>query len=309
MQNVVERVLNLLIYLLESPTPVTSNDVRNTVHGYADQSDEAFHRMFERDKQVLRRLGVPLKLEAVDVWEIDEGYSVDPEEYAIPDPGLNQEERLALSVAARMVRLGGTEAGVGAIIKLGGMERGDGLEPLGADLGEGAEALGELFGAISDRRKIRFSYRGHVRRVDPYGIAHRRGHWYLVGDTAEGERMYRVDRIEDLEVGEEAGAFRKPNGFDIRTAVDSQPWETGPDPEIEAEVRFDPEVAWWAARSLGLEEPKKELTAKVAVSNRDAFVGWVLSFGTAAEVVGPAELRQAVADRVEEALARLQAGP
>jgi len=66
MQNVVERVLNLLIYLLESPVPVTSNDVRNTVHGYADQTDDAFHRMFERDKQVLRRLGVPLELEAVD---------------------------------------------------------------------------------------------------------------------------------------------------------------------------------------------------------------------------------------------------
>ena len=82
MQSVVERVLNLLIYLLESPTPVTSNQVRNTVHGYADQTDEAFHRMFERDKQVLRRLGVPLKLEALDVWEIDEGYTVDPDEYA-----------------------------------------------------------------------------------------------------------------------------------------------------------------------------------------------------------------------------------
>jgi proteasome accessory factor B len=305
MQNVVERVLNLLIYLLESPTPVTSNDVRNTVHGYADQSDEAFHRMFERDKQVLRRLGVPLKLEAVDVWEIDEGYTVDPEEYAIPDPGLNQEERLALSVAGRMVRLDGTEAGVGAIIKLGGMERGDGLEPLGADLGEGAEALGELFGAISDRRKVRFSYRDQVRPVDPYGIAHRRGHWYLVGNTADGERMYRVDRIGDLDVGEDAGAFTKPKGFDIRTWVASQPWETGPDPEIEAEVRFDAEVAWWAARSLGLEEPQKELTTKVVVSNRDAFVGWVLSFGASAEVLGPPELRQAVVERIGEALARL----
>ena len=136
------------------------------------------------------------------------------------DRELNQQERAALSVAARMVRLGGTEAGVGAIIKLGGMERGDGLEPLGADLGEGAEALGELFGAISGRRKVRFSYRDQVRPVDPYGIAHRRGHWYLVGNTADGERMYRVDRIGDLEVGEDAGAFTKPKGFDIRMAGD-----------------------------------------------------------------------------------------
>lgn len=305
MQNVVERVLNLLIYLLESPNPVTSNDIRNTVHGYADQSDEAFHRMFERDKQVLRRLGVPIKLEPMDVWEIDEGYTVDPDEYAIPDPGLNQEERLALSVAARMVRLGGTEAGVGAIIKLGGMERGDGLEPLRADLGEGVEVLGELFGAISEKRKTRFTYRGAERSVEPYGMAHRRGHWYLVGNTAEGERMYRIDRIEKLVVGEEAGAFSKPRGFDIRKSVDSQPWEAGTDPEVEATVRFDADVAWWAARSLGLEEPTDELTATVAVVNRDAFVGWILSFGDAAEVLEPAELRSAVAERVEETLALL----
>lgn len=305
MQNVVERVLNLLIYLLESPAPVTSHDVRNTVHGYADQSDEAFHRMFERDKNVLRRLGVPLKMEALDVWEIDEGYTVDPEEYAIPDPGLDQEERLALSVAARMVRLGGSEAGVGAIIKLGGMERGDGLEPLGADLGEGAELLGELFGAISDRRKVAFVYRDSPRPVEPYGIAHRRGHWYLVGNTPDGERMYRVDRIENLEVGERPNAFEKPKGFDIKTAVDSQPWEAGSDPVVRTKVTFDPEVAWWAARSLGLPEPRAELTTTVDVANRDAFVGWILSFGSSAEVLEPMEMREAVVARVGQAMAHL----
>lgn len=305
MQNVVERVLNLLIYLLESPVPVTSGDVRNTVHGYADQSDEAFHRMFERDKQVLRRLGVPLKLEAMDAWEIDEGYTVDPEEYAIPDPQLSDEERLALSVAGRLVRLGGIQAGVGAIIKLGGMERGDGIEPLGADLGEGAEILGELFGAITDRRSVELTYRGHVRPVEPYGMAHRRGHWYLVGKTPDGERVYRVDRIEKLQVGEEPGAFDKPRDFDIRSVVDSQPWEAGSEPEVETTVRFDPEVAWWAARSLGLAEPDGELTATMSVANRDAFVGWVLSFGDSAEVLEPAELREAVASRVRESLEQL----
>lgn len=305
MQNVVERVLNLLIYLLESPVPVTSADIRNTVNGYADQSDEAFHRMFERDKQVLRRLGVPLKLEALDVWEVDEGYTVDPDEYAIPDPQLDQEERLALSVAARLVRLGGSEAGVGAIIKLGGMERGDGLEPLGADLGEGAESLGQLFEAITERRTVEFTYRGHPRPVEPYGIAHRRGHWYLVGNTPDGERMYRVDRIESLEVGDKARAFEKPKGFDIRSVVASQPWEAGSDPEVETRVRFDPEVAWWAARSLGLPEPDDELTAAVPVANRDAFVGWVLSFGGSAEVIEPPDMREAVATRVTEALEQL----
>lgn len=305
MQNVVERVLNLLIYLLESPVPVTSHDVRNTVHGYADQTDEAFHRMFERDKQVLRRLGVPLKLQALDAWEVDEGYTVDPDEYAIPDPGLDDEERVALSVAARMVRLGGTEAGTGALLKLGGIERGAGIEPLAADLGQGVETLGELFGAIAERRKVEFTYRGHKRPVEPYGMAHRRGHWYLVGRTSDGDRMYRVDRIEKLRVGEEPDAFTKPDDFDIRAIVDSQPWEAGFDAPVEAEVHFDAEVAWWAARSLGLPEPEGEMNASVTVANRDAFVGWLLSFGTSAEVLSPPDLRDQVAGRIRQAMERL----
>jgi predicted DNA-binding transcriptional regulator YafY len=270
--------------------------------GYDAQTDEAFHRMFERDKDVLRRLGVPIERQPLDAWEVDFGYTVDPDEYAIPDPGLTEEERVALSVAARMVRLGGSPAGMDALLKLGGIERSVGIEPLGADLGAEAETLGALFGAITERRGIVFDYRGNRRELNPYGIAHRRGHWYLVGAGPEGERLYRVDRIESLEVSEEADTFRKPRGFNVKTLMDVQPWETGSDPEVEARIRFDPDVAWWAARTLGLEEPDGDLVATVPVSNRDALVGWVLSFGDAAEVLSPVEIRAEILQRVEAAM-------
>lgn len=302
MQAVVERVLNLLIYLLESPYPVTAEDVRNTVLGYDAKSDEAFHRMFERDKDVLRRLGVPLKIEAMDSWEVDFGYTVDPDEYAIPDPGLNQEERVALSVAARMVRLGGSHAGLDALIKLGGIERSAGIEPLGADLGAEAETLGSLFAAITERREVSFIYRSSARRLNPYGMAHRRGHWYLVGEGSEGERLYRVDRIEDLEVAEREKTFKKPKDFDVRSIMDTQPWETGGGEEVEARVRFDEDVAWWAARTLRVDEPDGHLETTVPLANKDAFIGWVLSFGPSAEVLSPPELRDEIRSRVLAAL-------
>lgn len=305
MQNVVERTLNLLIFLLEAPHPVTADEVRQTVMGYGDQTDDAFHRMFERDKDVLRKLGVPLKREALDAWEVDFGYTVDPDEYAIPDPKLTQEERVALSVAARIVRLGGSHAGIEALRKLGGVERGVGLEPLGADLGPEAEMLGVLFGAVTDRRSIEFKYRGQIRNGNPFGIAHRRGHWYLVAGTSRGERLYRVDRIETIEVGEEADSFSKPRGFDIRTVMDTHPWETGQDDVVEADVRFDSDVAWWAARTLRLPTPDGDLTVTVPVANSDAFVGWILSFGSGAVVTGPESMRDEIASRVEAALERL----
>ena len=80
-------------------------EIRQTVAGYDQASDEAFQRMFERDKDVLRRLGVPLEREALDAWEVDYGYTIDPEAYAIPDPGLTEEERVALSVAGMALAL------------------------------------------------------------------------------------------------------------------------------------------------------------------------------------------------------------
>jgi predicted DNA-binding transcriptional regulator YafY len=303
MQNVVERVINLLIYLLDSPNPVTAGQVRQTVAGYGEQSDEAFHRMFERDKDLLKRMGVPLELKATDKWEIDFGYTVDPDEYAIPDPRLTEQERVALSVAARMVRLGGTNAGLAGLLKLGGVEVGAGIEPLAADLGAEASILGDLFVAVSEQRKLEFDYAATRRLLDPFGIAHRRGHWYLIGQTADGERVYRVDRISRLELGKQPGAFVRPKGFQVKRAMSTHPWEAGTDETVEATVRFDPDVAWWAARHLGVEAPRDgALEVELPVANRDAFIGWVLGFGPDAEVLAPDELRRQVLARVEAAV-------
>jgi proteasome accessory factor B len=306
MQNVVERVINLLIYLLESPEPVTASDIRHTVAGYGQDSDEAFHRMFERDKDLLKRLGVPLEMKALDSWEIDFGYTVDPAKYALPDPGLTEAERVALSVAARMVRLGGANAGLAGLLKLGGVERDAGIEPLGADLGAEASVLGDLFLAVTERRKLDFAYAGDQRHLEPYGMVHRRGHWYLVGRIASGERVFRIDRITDLEVGTKAGAFDRPRGFQVKRAMSTNPWEMGTEDIVTASVRFDESLAWWAARTLELEPPAEgALDAELSVANREAFIGWILGFGPDAEVLGPPELRDAVLQRVEAALGGL----
>jgi proteasome accessory factor B len=302
MRNVVERVLNTLIYLLQSPRPVTAEDIRRTVPGYSQDSDEAFHRMFERDKGLLRQLGVPLKLVALDAWEVDHGYTVDPEEYAIEDPGLTAEERAALSLAATMVQVGGSHFGLDGLRKLGGAERGIAYEPFGADLGAEGELLGTLFDAVVQRSPLEFGYRDNQRTVNPYGIAFRRGHWYLVGGGPDGERIYRVDRITNVSAGE-PGSFRRPDNFDPDAVLRAHPWETGVDDVIEAIVTFDPEVAWWASRTLGVDYTEGALEVPLPVSNRDAFIGWILSFGPSAEIVSPPDLRDELLGRVEAAVA------
>ena len=303
MKNVLERLINLLVMLLTSPRPVLAEEIRRTIPGYSADSDDAFHRMFERDKDLLRRIGIPLELRPTDGWEVEHGYVVDPSKYRLADPGLTDEERAALFQAAQTVTLGGEPAAPGAILKLGGARLAGAVEPLAADLGEAAETLGDLFQAISERRRVRFEYKDEERRVAPYGIGHRRGHWYLVGGTNRGERMYRVDRMEAIRIEEEADAFERPAGFKIKTFLESMPWEAGSDDAVPATIRFSAEIAWWAAKQLGAGSARVTddggLEVTVPVANREAFIGWVLSFGEGAEVVEPEELRKAVVERVK----------
>lgn len=302
MRNVIERLLNLLAFLLTASRPVSAAEIRDRVAGYGNPTDEAFRRMFERDKDLLRKIGIPLEMNEGNGWGIGSGYVIDPDSYRLPDPGLTDEERAALALASRVVRLGGSPAAPDALLKLGGGGPGGGSEPLGADLGVSADRLGDLFVAVSDHRLVHFGYRGRRRELRPYGLAHRRGHWYLVGGSAEGERVFRVDRMDDLEVGDTPGAFSRPADFDLRSAIDSPPWETGGGESIVATVEFSAEMAWWAARTLQVDHAGGPLTVEIPVTNVDAFIGWVLSFDDAAVVKAPHRLARQVVARIEAAL-------
>lgn len=303
-QRVIERILNLLAFLLTAGRPVPADEIRNTVAGYDQPSDEAFHRMFERDKDLLRRLGIPLELAPTDGWQVEHGYLVDPDAYALPDPGLTDEERTALLLAAEVVRLGGQVSPAEAVFKLGGTPLTVSGEPLAASLDEGSTHLGTVFLALAEHRFVHFDYRGRARNVAPYGLVHRRGHWYLVGEEAGTVKVFRMDRVGSMEPGAEPNAFTRPTGFRAADAIPETPWEAGAE-DIEAKVRFDAAIAWWARRQIGgrgslVELPDGSIEAGVKVANPEAFLGWLLSFDDAAELLDPPELRAALLARVGE---------
>jgi len=288
MNRVIERVLNLLAFLLTVGRPVTADEIRHTVAGYDQDTDEAFRRTFERDKDLLRQLGVPMRMEHTDAWEVEQGYVVAPDEYALADAGLTDEERTALWIAATMVHLGGQAAGPAAIFKLGGSPALAAGEPLTADLGAEGEALAELFGAVSTRRVVSFVYRDKKRKVSPYGLAHRRGHWYVVGGTPDGTRVFRVDRMLKIKVGDSHA-----------------PWTAGED-DVVVDVRFDAGVAWWARRQLTstaqvTDGSDGSITARFPVAHVEAFIGWLISFDDQAEILGPDEIRRRFVDHLTAA--------
>ncbi|MEN8238275.1 MAG: WYL domain-containing protein [Actinomycetota bacterium] len=298
MHKVIERILNLLAFLLTVGRPVTADEIRNTVKGYEQPTDAAFRRTFERDKDLLRSLGVPLELHHTDIWEVELGYVVPTERYAIDDPGLTDEERSALLVAAQAVRFGGQPTELSAIFKLGGAAQPAHAGTVLADLGHDLDTLGSLYGAVTDRSEVSFVYKGTARRVHPYGLIHRRGHWYLAAPEVsmpEPVKAFRVDRMSDVVVDEGTAMFFRPDSFDSSRSISTD----APDgrPRGTARVRFDPDIAQVAMRQMigarRVEEDEHGVLIEVPMSTERSLIGWVLSFDDKAVIEHPLEAREA----------------
>lgn len=304
MQKVVERILNLLAFLLTVGRPVTADEIRHTVKGYDQPTDEAFRRTFERDKDLLRTLGVPLELRHTDLWEVELGYVVPSDDYGLEDPGLTDEERSALLVAAQAVRFGGRRTELGAIFKLGGAARTTESGTVYADLGHDLDQLGALYGAITNKQIAQFPYRDKARQIEPYGLIHRRGRWYLIGPelgTPEPVKAFRVDRMGTISIDEDTGSFERPADFDLETSLAELPADQAT--ERFASVRFDADVASIATRQMPgaseIERSESGVLLEVPYSVDRNLIGWVLGFDDKAVIESPLELRRALVEFVE----------
>jgi proteasome accessory factor B len=296
-----ERLVNLVAALLDANRPLTRDELRTRVGGYADDG-EAFRRNFERDKDLLRQMGMPLVLEPIDPLRPDSpvGYHIPRDRYELPDPGLADDELAALHLAASAVELEGAlgrEAATTALWKLA-------ASPGGGE-GVAAAAVAEVpadarvavvFGAVAGRQRIRFRYRDTDREVDPWRLSYRKGQWYLAGwdHGRRDSRTYRLDRLQGdpAPVGE-PGAFARPLGTD---SDPPPPWQLGDDDEVVAEVLVDVSQADWAAAEVGEaavaeRRPDGSIVLKLGVTNTEALRSFVLGFLDHAEVLGPPALR------------------
>ena len=132
-----ERLLGLVVCLLSTRRYLTADQIRQAVPGYPEQ-DDLFKRMFERDKEDLRDLGVPLETGLNHPFDDDPGYRIRQEAYELPELRLEADEAAVLGLAARVWQRAALEgAAAGALLKLraAGIEAGDdhpapqGIEP------------------------------------------------------------------------------------------------------------------------------------------------------------------------------------
>jgi proteasome accessory factor B len=235
----VERLMNLVIALLSTRSFITAERIRATVYGYADSpSDEAFSRMFERDKNELRDLGIPLETGRVSSLDPTEGYRINQEAYALPPIELTADEAAAVAVATQLWQSPElVTATQGALIKL----RAAGIDVDAPDAGAtistaaampglrgSEEVLGILLAAIDSGQAVQFQHRPSrsdpfvTRTVEPWGVVTHRGRWYLVGHDRDrnATRTFRLSRIgsEVATVGPRNGV-KRPEGVDLREIV------------------------------------------------------------------------------------------
>ncbi len=282
-----ERLLNLTAALLHAEIPLTAEELRDRVGGYPD-TKATFRRAFERDKDDLRSMGMPLRVEPVPgVDPPVDGYRLDRDEYAGTELALEADELAALHLATSLVQLDGDDT---ALVKLGA---GSGDAPADS-VGRVPfnDTLATMIGAAVDRNALSFTYNDVERIVEPWKLSFTRGHWYLSGfdRLREDQRLYRVDRIKDgVSL---SGPAKAPVG-DVNEPIDLRGWELGDGPVIKATILVDADQAAYARHILGevVDRPDGSVTATLDVRNIDAFRSFVLSFLEHAEILEPAELR------------------
>lgn len=310
-----ERLLNLVICLLATRRPLSAEQIRQAVPGYDRDGDEAFQRMFERDKNELREIGIPIDV-VRDPWEDEPGYRIERQSYELPEITLEPDEAAVLGLAAQVwQRASLAEAASGALLKLraGGVSTdqpvGTGALELRVDTRD--PAFPALWDAVRDRRVVRFDYRGagsetvRSRTVEPWGVVSRRGRWYLAGFDRDRDapRAFRLSRItgQVATVGR-PGAVEVPEGVDLKAMVGF------PDEPTEERVAV---VRVRQGTCEGLRQLSRAVhagddgwdEAELVFSDPERLAGWMASLGADVEVVEPPDAREAVICRLKGAVA------
>jgi proteasome accessory factor B len=318
-----ERLLNLVICLLSTRRPLSKSQIRSAVPQYGESTSmEAFERMFERDKDELRDLGIPLATTHADPLFDDEvGYRIDRDAYALPEVSFEPDEMTVLGLASRVwqrASLAGPAARALTKLKAAGVEPDEasfiGLEPR---VRTSEPAFEPLWAAVRDRLPVRFAYlrSGSAepvdRHVEPWAVASWHGRWYLTAfdRDRQAERVFRLSRIAgEVRPDGKPAAYSVPDGHDARALLRSMV----PDrPLSKAVVRAAP-GAGQALRRRALEqaeEPDGWTRLVVPYADLEVLAEEVTSYGAALVAVEPAELRDAIVRRLRHVIAGATALP
>ncbi|MCG2796074.1 MAG: WYL domain-containing protein [Actinomycetia bacterium] len=320
----IERLINLTAYLLESGRPVTFGRLCRTVYADVSSKGPALHRMFERDKDELREMGIEVRAETLEP-EGETGYTIPRDEYYLPHLELSPAERVALTMVSRLFLGSGTPfsgPAHSALLKFafdveGGVDADAVPHVHWVGVPRDRRLLNAILDGLTGHKDLRFSYRSMgssepvQREVSPYGLFNRRGSWYLVGrcHLRREVRSFKLDRVTSpIEVNRKKPHkpdFEVPDSFDLRSETR---WEwPGGTGGVSARVRFEPRLAYgFSGGGARVEGSRRREDGSVdvtyVVEDPEEFVDWILEFGAGARILSPPGLVDLAVERIRGAL-------
>ncbi|QIY61786.2 helix-turn-helix transcriptional regulator [Streptomyces sp. RPA4-2] len=313
-----ERLMNLALCLLGTRRPLSKRELRDSIEAYVEafrpgrgaaSSDDSFNRMFERDKDDLRELG--LVIETVENLDGEVGYLARRDSNRLPAITLDAEEAAALGLAAKVwqqARLAGAASGALQKLRAAGLpEDVDPYEAHGAlepHIPVHEAAFEPLMLACRDRRPVVFDYRKataahpETRQVEPWALECWRGHWYLAGwDRDRGaERVFRLSRITG-KVRARAGRYTAevPDVVTVRETVAGWAGEIA---DRSARIRLRSGSGYpLRAKAVSIRE-REDGWDELEIPYGHGLEAWLVEFGPDVVVLEPAELRADVVDRL-----------
>jgi proteasome accessory factor B len=314
-----ERLLNLLIMLLVQRHYIAKDRIRSIL--YPDSTPDGFEKMFERDKEELRSLGVPIEVGQMDAYFEDEpGYRIRPDEFALPEIDLEPDEAAVVGLATKVwqhatLAKATTEA-VRKLTAVGVDVDVTQLEIAQPRLSADEPSFDAVWQAVQDRTPLAFDYLRSgqqtpaTRHLQPWGVARYSGRWYVVGydSDREAERVFRLSRVQgDVRRDGAPGSYEIPPGTDVRDIAR----RLAPPPITETVVVL-------ARTGAAVPLRRAADTIEEGVPGPDDATGWdrlvlsrgaidmteeVLGYGPAVYVEAPQALRDHVVERLRGALA------
>ncbi len=313
-----ERLLNLVLVLLYTRRPLAKAQIRQLVPQYGQSaSTEAFERMFERDKDELRELGIPLVTEDIDAaWDDEPGYRIHQRDYALPDLHFEPDELAVLGLASRtwaQASLAGPAAEALRKLRAAGVERDEGaligIEPR---LRTTEPAFDAVKDAVVRRVPVTFPYRRPEdletteRHVEPWSLVSWRGRWYLNAfDTDRGApRVFRLSRVcGPVRTAGRAGSVEVPDDHEPRLMVErADPPPTQPSPAVIRVRSGTGHALRRRARTVGEVDGAWSLL-DLDYRDLDGFAEELAGYGPDVVVEQPGELADRVLERLRAAVA------
>ena len=307
-----ERLVNLTILLLSSRRFVPREKIRETVEGYRGLGDESFNRAFERDKDELRAMGIPVETGSDERFFDDEpGYRIVRTDFELPPIEFTGEEAMVLGLAATVWQQASVADQTShALAKL----RAAGVDPdpsrlraLAPRLSAREAAFDPLWQAMIDRQTAQFDYKsGQRRTVQPWRLVLLNNSTYLLAFDCDRQapRMFKLSRISGTvsTIGR-PGAFVPPDDAALSGHVDALIPKS--DLEVVLAIRTErapalrrraEQVASSIELPAGFEAYRVQLNAANAVAE-------IASHGADVIVLEPAGLRAGVLDQLREVAA------